>query len=112
MAINVPIITSFNGKGAEAAIKEFKNLTKASDKAAFAINKMAVPAAIAFGAIVTGGFKAAQAASDFNETVSKSAIIFGTAADEIKKFADTAAVEFGIIKTSRVRRRRHHGHIW
>ena len=50
MAINVPIITSFNGKGAEAAIKEFKNLTKASDKAAFAINKMALPAAIAFGA--------------------------------------------------------------
>ena len=98
MAINVPIITSFNGKGAEAAIKEFKNLTKASDKAAFAINKMAVPAAIAFGAIVTGGFKAAQAASDFNETVSKSAIIFGTAADEIKKFADTAASSLGLSK--------------
>ena len=84
MAINIPIITSFNGKGAEAAIKEFQNLTKASDKAAFAINKMAVPAALAFGAIVTGGYKAAQAASDFNETVSKSGIIFGEASTEIK----------------------------
>jgi len=98
MAINIPILTSFNGKGAEQAIKEFQNLTKASDKAAFAINKMAVPAAIAFGAIVTGGYKAAQAASDFNETVSKSSIIFGTASTEIKKFADTAAASLGLSK--------------
>jgi hypothetical protein len=98
MAINVPIITSFNGKGAEAAIKEFQNLTKASDKAAFAINKMAVPAALAFGAIVTGGYKAAQAASDFNESVSKSGIIFGTASAEIKAFADTAASSLGLSK--------------
>ena len=98
MAINIPIITSFNGKGAEAAIKEFQNLTKASDKAAFAINKMAVPAAVAFGAIVTGGFKAAQAASDFNETVSKSGIIFGNASTAIKKFADTAASSLGLSK--------------
>jgi hypothetical protein len=98
MAINIPIITSFNGKGAEAAIKEFQNLTKASDKAAFAINKMAVPAAIAFGAIVAGGYKAAQAASDFNETVSKSGIIFGEASTEIKAFADTAASSLGLSK--------------
>ena len=98
MAINIPIITSFNGKGAEAAIKEFQNLTKASDKAAFAINKMAVPAALAFGAIVTGGYKAAQAASDFNETVSKSGIIFGEASTEIKAFADTAAEALGLSK--------------
>lgn len=98
MAINIPILTSFNGKGAEQAIKEFQNLTKASDKAAFAINKMAVPAAVAFGAIVTGGYKAAQAASDFNETVSKSGIIFGTASTEIKRFADTAASSLGLSK--------------
>lgn len=98
MAINIPIITSFNGKGAEAAIKEFQNLTKASDKAAFAINKMAVPAALAFGAIVTGGFKASQAASDFNETVSKSGIIFGEASIEIKNFANTAASSLGLSK--------------
>jgi hypothetical protein len=98
MAINIPIITSFNGKGAQAAIKEFQNLTKASDKAAFAINKMAVPAAVAFGAIVTGGFKAAQAASDFNETVSKSGVIFGTASTAIKKFAETAASSLGLSK--------------
>ena len=98
MAINIPILTSFNGKGAEQAIKEFQNLTKASDKAAFAINKMAVPAALAFGAIVTGGYKAAQAASDFNETVSKSGIIFGEASTEIKRFADTAASSLGLSK--------------
>ena len=98
MAINIPIITSFNGKGAEAAIKEFQNLTKASDKAAFAINKMAVPAALAFGAIVTGGYKAAQAASDFNETINKTNIIFGEASTEIKAFADTAAEALGLSK--------------
>ena len=98
MAINIPILTSFNGKGAEQAIKEFQNLTKASDKAAFAINKMAVPAALAFGAIVTGGYKAAQAASDFNETINKTNIIFGNATTEIKKFADTAASSLGLSK--------------
>jgi hypothetical protein len=59
---------------------------------------MAVPAALAFGAIVTGGYKAAQAASDFNETVSKSGIIFGEASTEIKAFADTAAEALGLSK--------------
>jgi hypothetical protein len=95
MAINIPIITSFSDKGVKAAAKEFANLEGTAKKAGFALGKMAIPAAAAFGAIAIGGFKAAQAASDFNETVNKSNVIFGSAAASVQKFASTAASSLG-----------------
>lgn len=95
MAINIPIITSFSDKGIKAAAKEFSNLETKAQKAGFALGKMAVPAAAAFGAIAVGGFKAAQAASDFNETVNKSNVIFGSAAKSVQQFASTAASSLG-----------------
>jgi hypothetical protein len=95
MAINIPIITSFSDKGIKAAAKEFANLEGTAKKAGFALNKMALPAAAAFGAIAVGGFKAAQAAGDFNETVNKSNVIFGNAAKSVQQFASTAATSLG-----------------
>jgi hypothetical protein len=95
MAINIPIITSFSDKGVKAAAKEFANLEGTAKKAGFALNKMTVPAIAAFGAIAVGGFKAAQAASDFNETVNKSNVIFGDAAKSVQQFASTAATSLG-----------------
>jgi vacuolar-type H+-ATPase subunit E/Vma4 len=95
MAINIPIITSFSDKGVKAAAKEFANLEGTAKKAGFALNKMAVPAIAAFGAVAIGGVKAAQAASNFNETVNKSNVIFGNAAKSVQQFASTAATSLG-----------------
>ena len=47
MAINIPIISEFDGKGVSKAIKQFKQLETTGEKAQFAIKKAAVPAAAA-----------------------------------------------------------------
>jgi hypothetical protein len=51
MAINIPIISDFDAKGVNRAIKEFKQLETAGEKAQFAIKKAAIPAGIAVAAL-------------------------------------------------------------
>ena len=51
MAINIPIISEFDGKGIKKAIAQFKQLETTSEKAQFAIKKAAVPAAAALGGL-------------------------------------------------------------
>jgi hypothetical protein len=64
MAIKIPLITEFNDKGIKSAIKQFKQLETAGEKASFAIKKAAVPAAAALGGLAVAGFKAAKAAME------------------------------------------------
>ena len=45
--LSIPIISEFNGKGIDRAVREFKNLETVGEKAQFAIKKAAVPAAAA-----------------------------------------------------------------
>jgi hypothetical protein len=56
MAVEIPIISEFDGKGLKRAIKEFQQLEGAGAKASFAIKKAALPAAAAIGglAVVLG----------------------------------------------------------
>ena len=51
MAINIPIISEFDGKGINKAIKQFQQLETTSEKAQFAIKKAAVPAAAALAGL-------------------------------------------------------------
>lgn len=51
MTIAIPIITEFDGKGIDKAVKEFKNLETNGEKAQFAIKKAAVPAAAALAGL-------------------------------------------------------------
>lgn len=51
MAINIPIITDFDGKGLDRAVREFKKLETTGEKAAFALKKAMVPAIAAVGAL-------------------------------------------------------------
>jgi len=50
--ISIPLITEFKDTGIKQALKEFKKLETAGEKAQFAIKKAAVPAAAALGAVV------------------------------------------------------------
>lgn len=95
MAINLPIISSLDPKGFEAAKKEFASLQGASEKTKFVFGKLAVPAAAALTTVAGLGYKAAQAASDLNEEISKSKQIFGPAAASIDKFSSKAAASLG-----------------
>jgi hypothetical protein len=56
MAVTIPIISEFDGKGISKAVAEFKNLEGAGAKAQFALKKAAIPAAAAIGglAVVIG----------------------------------------------------------
>ena len=61
--LSIPIISEFDGKGINKAIKEFKQLETAGEKAQFAIKKAAVPAAAALaglGVALVGATKAAM----------------------------------------------------
>jgi hypothetical protein len=96
MAVKIPIISEFNGAGIDQAVKEFQKLTSSADKTAFALKKMALPAAAVFGAIAIGGYKAAQQASDLNETINKTNVIFGQASKSVQTFATSAAKNLGM----------------
>jgi hypothetical protein len=91
MAISIPIISEFDGKGINKALQQFKQLETAGEKAQFAIKKAAIPATIAFGALTLGAKDAIGAASDFAESQSKVNVIFGEGAKDIEAFAKSAA---------------------
>lgn len=62
MALGIPIISEFNSKGIDQAIKEFKQLEGAGAKASFAIRKAAIPAAAAVAGLAAVGTVAVKAA--------------------------------------------------
>ena len=95
MAINIPILTSFSGKGVAQAQREFKSLTTTTQKAGFILQKALLPAAAAIGTITQVIAPAIRAASDFEEATSKVNVIFGRASKSVKDFADTAARSLG-----------------
>jgi hypothetical protein len=76
MTIAIPIITEFDGKGIDRAVKEFKNLETNGQKAQFAIKKAAVPAAaalaglaVALGDAVKGAIEDAAAQDKLAEQI-------------------------------------------
>jgi hypothetical protein len=64
MAINIPIITEFNGKGIERARKEFDQLEGAGAKAGFVLKKAFLPATAALGGLAAAAFDSAKAAME------------------------------------------------
>jgi hypothetical protein len=64
MALSIPIISEFDGKGLDRAIKEFKQLETVGEKAQFAIRKAAIPAAAAITAVAGALGLAAKAAAE------------------------------------------------
>ena len=64
MALSIPIISEFDGKGIDKAIKEFKSLETAGEKAHFAIGKAAIPAAAAITAVTGALVLATKAAME------------------------------------------------
>jgi phage-related protein len=62
VAITIPILTDFDGRGINKATRQFGQLETKGQKASFAIRKAAIPAGIALaavGAAILGGTKAA-----------------------------------------------------
>jgi hypothetical protein len=61
MAISIPVISDFDSRGTDRAIREFQKLETAGQKAQFAIGKAAAPAAAALGVLADFGGDAVKA---------------------------------------------------
>jgi hypothetical protein len=98
MAISIPVISDFNSKGIDSAIREFKKLETAGEKAQFAIKKAAVPAAAAIAGL---GIVAVDAVKAFMED-DKAAQLLATSLRNTTGATDAqiASVEKFITKTS------------
>lgn len=99
MAISIPIISDFNSKGIDKAIREFKKLETNGQKAAFAIKKAAVPAGLALAAMGAFAFDAAKAFAEDDAAAQKLATSLRNTTGATK--AQVKAVEAFITKTSR-----------
>jgi hypothetical protein len=64
MAVVLPIVSEFDGKGIKRAIAQFKQLETTGEKAQFAIKKAAVPAAAALGGLALALGDATKAAME------------------------------------------------
>ena len=64
MAVNLPIITEFDGKGINKAVAEFKKLETKSQKAGFLVKKAFLPATAAIGGLAVALGSATQAAME------------------------------------------------
>jgi len=65
MAVSIPIVTEFDGKGISKAMAEFKQLEGAGAKSAFALKKAMLPAIGVLGGLATGlGLATKSAAED------------------------------------------------
>jgi len=98
MAISIPILSDFNSKGIDSAIREFKKLETAGEKAQFAIKKAAVPAAAAIAGL---GIVAVDAVKAFMED-DKAAQLLATSLRNTTGATDAQikSVEAFITKTS------------
>ena len=100
MAINIPIVSEFDGKGIKKAIAQFKQLETRGQKAQFALKKAALPATAALAGLAAAAGPAISAASDLGENLSKVNVIFGEGAAEVEKFAESAAKSLGQSKNA------------
>jgi hypothetical protein len=104
MAINIPITSSFDDKGLGKAQKALGAFGVDANKGFAGLTKSTLIATAAIGAAVgaVGAFayQAIQAASDFNEAVSKNKVVFGAISKEVEIFADKASTALGISETA------------
>ena len=91
MAVSLPIVSEFSGKGIKKAVAEFKQLEGAGKKAQFAIKKAALPAAAALGAVAVmakSTIAAGEAAATSNARIAQineSMGLFGETTEIVNK---------------------------
>ena len=107
MAVGVNIVSTFNSKGIDKAIKDFQKLDGAGNKAAYSLKTF--DKALTNGAIKLAKFGAAtalvggiiaksliQSASNLQESISKINAVFGASSKTIIAWSETTAKALGI----------------
>jgi len=90
-------ITAFKklGREGERTLGQLQTVGNVLGGAFDFVKKTAFIAGAAIGAVGAASFVAVQKASDLNETISKTNVIFGDASRIVQQFADTAATSLG-----------------
>jgi hypothetical protein len=106
MAVSLPIVSEFDGKGIKKAIAEFKQLETTGQKAQFALKKAALPAAAALGAVAVmakSTIAAGEAAATSNARIAQineSMGIFGETTEKVNnriiEYANATARATGV----------------
>jgi len=96
--ITIPLITEFKDTGIKNAIREFKNLETAGQKAQFAVKKAAVPAGLAIAALGAVAFDAVKAFAEDDAAAQKLATTLTNTTGATNK--QVTAVEDFITQTS------------
>jgi hypothetical protein len=98
MAISIPIVSEFNAKGIDKAVREFQKLETAGQKAQFVLQKAAMPAAAALGVLTYAAFDAVKAFAEDE----KSATALATTLQNVTGATDKQvnSIEDFITKTS------------
>jgi uncharacterized coiled-coil DUF342 family protein len=93
------LIINFNGdaaiKGLDGVAKKAEGAHESTRKLSDSMTKVGAVGLAASGVAAAGLFKLAGKASDLNEVISKSQVLFGDAADEVEKWASGAATSIG-----------------
>lgn len=100
MAIIAEIISQYNDTGIRKADKSLGGFEKRADKFANNLSRAMGVAALAVAGFATKlAIDGVKAASDFEETLSKTRVIFGKSAADIEKWSKTSADAFGQSQT-------------
>jgi hypothetical protein len=112
MALSIPIISDFNAKGIDKAIREFKKLETAGEKAQFAISKAAVPAGlavVALGGFLVNAAKGAEEARQANQRLGNvlDSMGYAGATERVANYAESLekslAVDADVIKATQTK---------
>lgn len=101
MAIIAEIISQYNDTGMRKADKSLTSFEKKANKFADGLSRAMGVAALAVAGFATKlAIDGIKAASDFEETLSKTRVIFGKTSADIEKWSKTSASAFGQSQTS------------
>jgi hypothetical protein len=107
VAVGVNIVSSFDARGIEKAIKDFKRLQTGSEKAAYTLRTVdkaamsltkSVGKVAAIGGAVAGVMSKTlvNAASNLQESINKVGAVFGSSSTDIVQWSETTAKSLGI----------------
>ena len=97
MAVVIPIVSEFDGKGISRAVKEFQQLEGAGEKAQFALKKAAIPAAAALAGVAVAVTDMTKAAIE--DAKSQELLALALEKNALQGRAATAAAEAYIEQT-------------
>jgi hypothetical protein len=103
VAITIPILTTFNGRGIDRGIAQFRTLETKGQKAGFLIRKAALPAALALGAMglaakqgVQGVMEDDKALANLSSTLKSTGNAANITADGFFKYANELQSATGV----------------